>query len=167
MSEHTQQLADRCIESRDTLLAALAVVSDEQWHQKPEGDDRTLGAIMHHIAGSYVAIRDTIAAVLMDAPLPHMFQGDDDVALTRWNAEYAEQYKDCGKAETLALLDQNSTMAAEYIRSLKDEQLKKTGDYPLLVLWFNGPPTVEQIIDGMFINHPNRHLPDIWAVCGQ
>ena len=167
MSEHAQHLAERCIESRDTLVTALATVTDEQWHQKPEGDDRSLAVIMHHVAASYIAIRDTITAVLNDAPLPHMFQGDDDAALTRWNAEYAEQHRDCSKAETIALLEQNSTMAAEYIRGLSDEDLKKTANYPLLVLWFHGPPTVEQLVDGMFINHPNRHLPDIKAVCSQ
>ena len=163
MSEQTQNLAERCLERCSTLLTALRPCTEDEWQARPTGDARTLGMIMHHIAGAYLANIDLITAILNGQPVPSMFQ--DTAALDRWNAEYAEQHKGCARTETIALLEECSTRAAQFIRGLSDEQLRKTGDYPLLVLWFGAPPTVAQLVDSMLISHPDRHLPDIRTVC--
>ena len=163
MSEQTETLAARCLERCNTLVAVLTQCSDDAWQTRPTGDDRTLGMIMHHIAGAYLANIDLITAVLNGQPVPYMFQ--DTAALDRWNATYAEQHKDCTRAETIALLEEHSAIAAQFIRGLSDEQLRQTSDYPLLVLWFGAPPTVAQLVEGMLITHPDRHLPDVSAVC--
>ncbi len=107
--------------------------------------------IMHHIAGAYLANIDLITAVL--------------AALDRWNATYAVQHKDCTRAETIALLQERSAIAAQFIRGLSDEQLRQTSDYPLLVLWFGAPPTVAQLVEGTLVTHPDRYVPDVSAVC--
>jgi hypothetical protein len=166
MVTHTEQahyLAQRCLNACRTLVTVLERCTDEQWQAKPTGDDRTLGVIMHHVAGSYTALIDLITAVLNEQPTPYMFQ--DDLALHQWNHEYAEQHKECAKTETIALLQHNSTLASQFIRGLSDEQFQKVTCDPLMVLWFGPQPTVAQIIEGTLVTHPDRHLPDIDAVC--
>jgi hypothetical protein len=64
-------------------------------------------------------------------------------------------------------LEQSSTSAAQFIRGLSVDQLQKTGNFPLLVLWYGVPPRVEQLVEALLAGHPSMHISDITAVCSQ
>ena len=68
--------------------------------------------------------------------------------------------------ETLEALEQAGTLAAPFVRSVSNDQLRKTGHYAKLVSDFGAPPTVERLVN-VLIDHPGWHLDDIKAVCHQ
>jgi len=79
--------------------------------------------------------------------------------LDEMNAKHAQDFAGCTKAEALALHKKGVASAAATVRGLSDAELERTGTL------LTGMPTmsVQQIIEGVLINHIREHLDSIRA----
>jgi hypothetical protein len=75
------------------------------------------------------------------------------------NAKHAQEYAGCTLAQTLALHQKNAAAAAALVRGLSDADLARSAPV------HTGAPamSVEQIVNGILINHINEHLGSIRA----
>ncbi len=147
-------LADQYSQATADLLALVEPVTLEQWRTLCSNEERTVGVLVHHIASTAEFVPTLISRVVESQPLPPFTQDIID----HNNARHAATYAQAGPAETLALLRQNSSAAADFIRSLSDEQLDRTSTLPV----FNLPTvTAGQIFEFLLIGHTLGHLASI------
>ncbi len=87
--------------------------------------------------------------------------GDGHSSATHGGLRASEQYANCTKQETLALLRKNAATAAGTVRGLSDEQLDRSA--PVL----GGPPmTAQQMVERVLIGHVQEHHGSIRATVG-
>ena len=80
-------------------------------------------------------------------------------ALDQVNAGEGQEYAECDQLETVALLRREAAASAEFVRSLIDQQLERSGVYlDDVPAW-----TVEQWIARVLTGHPTGHLASIRA----
>ena len=154
-------LADR-IEEGAALLAAFAEgLSEVEWHTPISATDRrTVGVIVHHVAGMYPIEIDLARAVA----------GGKSVSDVTWeavaqlNAKHAHDNAGASKAATLELLRQNSREAAAVVRDFTDEELDKAASFSLS---FGAPMTAQFVIEDHAMRHSWHHLARIRIALGR
>jgi hypothetical protein len=154
-------LADR-IEEGAALLAAFAEgLSEVEWHTPISATDRrTVGVIVHHVAGMYPIEIDLARAVA----------GGKSVSDVTWeavaqlNAKHAHDNAGASKAATLELLRQNSREAAAVVRDFTDEELDKAAPFSLS---FGAPMTAQFVIEDHAMRHSWHHLARIRIALGR
>jgi len=154
-------LADR-IEEGAALLAAFAEgLSEVEWHTPISATDRrTVGVIVHHVAGMYPIEIDLARAVA----------GGKSVSDVTWeavaqlNAKHAHDNAGASKAAALELLRQNSREAAAVVRDFTDEELDKAASFSLS---FGAPMTAQFVIEDHAMRHSWHHLARIRIALGR
>jgi hypothetical protein len=154
-------LADR-IEEGAALLAAFAEgLSEVEWHTPISATDRrTVGVIVHHVAGMYPIEIDLARAVA----------GGKSVSDVTWeavaqlNAKHAHDNAGVSKAAALELLRQNSREAAAVVRDFTDEELDKAAPFSLS---FGAPMTAQFVIEDHAMRHSWHHLARIRIALGR
>ena len=78
------------------------------------------------------------------------------------NGKHAQEYANCAQGETLALHRKNAAAAAALVRGLSDPDMARSAPV------HTGSPamSVEQIVNGILINHIDEHLGSIRATVG-
>jgi DinB superfamily len=139
------------------VVVFVQACSDAGWRRLCEGEGWTVGVTAHHIAAGYDQegmVHRVIPAMAKGQPLPERPRRGYDL-----NERHAEEYADCTREETIALLEGNGAAGAALIRSLADEELDRAArlapDRP--------PRTVRSLIEQIFINHPREHLASMRA----
>lgn len=132
-------------------------LSDADW-KKTTSDKWTVGVVAHHVAGGHEGISGIIKTVASGQSVPN-FTMD---MLHDMNAKHAKEFANVSKAETIALHKKNAAAAAAVVRGLSDADLGKSGT----VLTGMPPMSVEQIINGVLLNHVEEHLKSIRAAVG-
>lgn len=132
-------------------------LSDADW-KKTTSDKWTVGVVAHHVAGGHEGISGIIKTVASGQSVPN-FTMD---MLHDMNAKHAKEFANVSKAETIALHKKNAAAAAAVVRGLSDVDLGKSGT----VLTGMPPMSVEQIINGVLLNHVEEHLKSIRAAVG-
>ena len=153
MAGRAAQLADQFDQANQELIQAVEQCSDGQWKATCPAEGWSVAVAAHHVAVSHEAIAGValIAANAQPAP-PFTVE-----MLNQGNAEHAQQFANCSKAETVALLRSGGATASEMVRGLSDEQL---GRATQLV---GNTMTAEQIIEGILIGHVHEHLQSMRA----
>jgi hypothetical protein len=129
-------------------------LTDADW-KKTTSEKWSVGVTAHHLAGSYEGISGIIKTVSGGKSLPN-FTMD---MLHDMNAKHAKEFANVSKAETIALHKKNAATAAAVVRGLSDAELAKSGT----VLTGMPPMSVEQIVNGILLNHVEEHLKSIRA----
>src|SRR6478752_168345 len=107
MTRRADALADRLEQGANTLADLAATLTDAEWRVRLPGDRRTVGVIVHHVATMY--------------PLEiELAQAVDDI-----NATHAREHAATTREEAIALLRRNSALAADAIRSMRDDELDR------------------------------------------
>ena len=132
-------------------------LSDADW-KKTTAEKWTVGVVAHHVAGGHEGIGGIIKTVAGGQSVPN-FTMD---MLHDMNAKHAKEFASVSKAETIALHKKNAATAAAIIRGLSDVDLGKSGT----VLTGMPPMSVEQIVNGILLNHIDEHLKSIRATLG-
>jgi DinB superfamily len=129
-------------------------LSDTDW-KKTASEKWTVGCVAHHVAAGHEGISGIIKTVASGQSVPN-FTMD---MLHDMNAKHANEFANVYKAETIALHKKNAGTAAAVVRGLSDADLGKSGT----VLTGMPPMSVEQIIQGILLNHVEEHLKSIRA----
>jgi DinB family protein len=132
-------------------------LSDADW-KKTTSEKWTVGVVAHHVANGHEGISGIIKTVASGKSVP----GFTMDMLHDMNAKHAKEFANVSKAETLALHKKNAAAAAAVVRGLTDADLGKSGT----VLTGMPPMNVEQIVQGILLNHVEEHLKSIRAAIG-
>jgi hypothetical protein len=139
-------------------VSVLEKLSDADWKKVTEAEKWTVGVTAHHLASALEPVAGIVTAIVSGQS-----QGNFTRAmLDEMNARHAQEYADCTKAETIALLKRGAAAAAAVVRGLPDEQLAKSG-----IVFTDAPPmTAEQVITSGLITHIDTHFGSIRKTVG-
>ena len=136
----------------------LSKLSDADWRKVTEAEKWTVAATAHHLAGALNRVPSLITAIVA-GQTPGGFSR---TMLNEMNAQHANEYANCSKAETSALLEKGAATAAATVRALSDEQLAKRG-----AVFTDAPPlSAEEVVMGALIIHIDEHFGSIRKTVG-
>ena len=150
------QLADRLLKGARALIEFVRPLSDGGWRTPVPGDGRSVGVIVHHVASVY-PLEVTLARMMAD--------GSPIVGVT-WatvhdmNAAHAAEFGGVSKADSLALLEQNSAAAAGAIRTWSDMDLDRAVP---VSLYANAELTCQFMLEDHAVRHSLHHLARLRA----
>ncbi len=156
MSERARALAEQFERAIVEFIGVVEGLSDEQWRTLCTNEERTVGVLARHVA---VAIPFEMV-VFREIAAGRQPTTTTRAQLAEMNAGHAEQWAECAKDETLALLRDNAAVAAAEVQQLSAEQLARAGKY---VEELPGAWTVDQWIERILIGHVSGHLQSIRA----
>jgi DinB superfamily len=159
MGARADMLAKQFEAKADELTDTIEALSEADWKKVTTAEKWSVGVTAHHVAGSHEPIAGMLKAVASGQTLPP-FTMD---MLNEGNAKHAKEFAGCTKAETLSLQKKGVASASETVRGLADADLDRTGTL------LTGMPamSVQQIIEGILINHIQEHLGSIKATVGR
>lgn len=134
-------------------------LSDADWKKVASGEKWSVGVVAHHVAMGHEGIGRIVKAVSAGQAMPPVTMD----MLHAMNAKHAQEHASCTKAETVALHKKNAAAAAALVRGLGDAELAKKGT----VLTGMPPMSVEEIVNGILINHLDEHCRSIRATVGR
>jgi hypothetical protein len=155
MGARADMLAKQFEERANELTDTVQKMSDADWKKITAAEKWPVGVTAHHVAGSHEPISGIAKAVASGQALPAFTMQMLDEA----NAKHAKDFAACTKAETLELHKKGVASASAMVKGLSDAELEKTGTV------LTGAPamSVQQIVEGILINHINDHLGSIKA----
>jgi hypothetical protein len=159
MTNRAEALARRVEQGHQELIDLIDQLSEEDWQRAITGDQRTVGVILHHIA-SVLPIETSLFQTLAAGKAIQVVTLQ---AVAEMNAQHAQDHAHCTKAETLALLKQNSPQALRAIRELSDAELDQAA--PVSLHW-NAPLTTQYFIEDHPLSHSYHHLALIRETVG-
>ena len=156
MSERSNALAARLELGANALAKFAEALTDAEWRVCVQKDGRTIGVIVHHVAGSY-PLEIRLAQMVADG---EPVEGVTWDAIDQMNAEHANRHAGVTKEEALTLLRRNSAAAAAAIRSLDDADLDQAAR---VSLYSNVPLTCQFMLEDHAVRHSYHHLAIIRA----
>jgi DinB superfamily len=158
MGERAEGLAKKFETKAGELSGVIEKLSDTDWKKVTSAEKWPVGVTAHHVAGSHEPIAGMVKTVASGQALPPFTMAQ----LDEMNAKHAKDFAGCTKAETLALHKKGVGDAAKMVRGLSDAELDKSGTL------LTGMPTmsVQQIIEGVLINHVQEHMDSIRNTVG-
>ena len=151
MSIRANQLADRIENGARELAAFAEKLSQAEWQTMCPSEERPVGVLIHHVASSYPVDVNLIQALASGEAI----EGVTRDMVDQMNFEHANTQSTCSKTETLTLLKENSSLAADAVRSLSDEQLDNAASNSL---HWDAPLTTQYFIEEHPISHSYAHL---------
>jgi hypothetical protein len=153
-------LADEFEAAQESFIQLVESLTNAQWRMRgkntpglrinDEDEARPVGVIAHHAAVNQDWIMGRIQAVLHDSPTP-------PVDFKQINRRHAFEYADTTKAEVLTLLRESGARIASDLRTIPDEKLDLTREFP------TGKMTVQERIERVLIGHMQSHQRSIEA----
>jgi uncharacterized damage-inducible protein DinB len=142
----------------EEATAFLETLSDADWKKTTAAEKWTVAVTAHHIARSYEAVTHIIKTIAAGQALPHF----TPQMLDEMNAQHAEEFAGCTKAETIALHKKGAAVAAAAVRGLSDAELAKTGPV------FTGLPSMsaEEMVKRALLDHVDEHFGSIRKTIG-
>ena len=157
MGERARELADRFERLNQELIATVEGASDEQWRATCSGETWSVAVTAHHVAGGHALIADFVERLAKGQPLPSVTMDQ----IHAGNAEHARQFANRSREETADLLRRNGAIAADKVRGLSDDELKRSAPV------FGGQPmSAEQLIENILLGHIQGHFGSIKAAIG-
>lgn len=163
VSRRAQALAERIEKGAAELAAFAEGLSEAEW-QAPVTESgkkgRAVGIVVHHVASVYP----------IEVELARAIAGGNAIKDVTWeavaqmNGKHAQENAGAKKAETLALLRQNSKAAAEAVRTFTDEELDRAAPFSLS---HGAPVTAQFVIEDHALRHSWHHLAGIRKALGR
>lgn len=159
-TKKANNLADRILIGAVALEDYAETLSDTDWQRKVDGDGRTIGVVVHHVASSYPVEIDLALLLASGQPITEVTMEVVD----QMNAKHAEENATVEKKETLELLRHNSRAAADSVRVFTDVELEKAAPVSLNA---NAPLTTQFFIEDHALRHSFHHLAKIRATLNE
>jgi hypothetical protein len=156
LSNRADALAARIEEGARALASFTEGLSDSDWNRVVPNDQRTVGTLVHHVASVYPIEIELAQALASGKPIA----GVTWDAINQMNAQHAQEHDSVDRRETIALLRQNSKVAADAVRAFTDAELDTAASVSL-----NGdaPLTAQYFIEDHAMRHSFHHLANIRA----
>lgn len=152
VSHRAAALAERLEQGAQALISFAGTITDAEWRLPASATDRrTVGVLVHHVGNMYPLEIDLALKLASETPLPPVTMTD----VHHVNAEHATARADVTKAEAIEFVRKNSTMAAEAIRALTDDQLDRAQP----AKFYDGAPvTCQFMLEDHAVRHSYHHL---------
>lgn len=147
-------LAERLLLGANTLATFAEGLSDSEWNKPVLGDGRTIGVVVHHVANVYPLEIELAQVLASGNPIT---EATMDV-VNQMNAEHAQEFANVNKPDAIALLRQNSKIAADSVRALTDAELDQSATVSLNA---NAPLTAQFFIEDHALRHSFHHFNTI------
>ena len=159
MGARADMLAKQFEEKANELTDTVQKMSDADWKKTTAAEKWTVGVVAHHVAGAHEPIANIVKTVAAGQSIPNFTMA----MLDDMNAKHAKDFAGCTKADTLELHKKGVASASAVVKGFSDAELEKTGTV------LTGAPamSVQQIVEGILINHINDHLGSIKATIGK
>ena len=159
MGARADMLAKAFEQKAGEMTETIEKLTDADWKKVTTAEKWTVGVTAHHVAGAHEPISGIVKAVAAGQTLPPF----TTEMLDGMNAQHAKDFAGCTKADTLALHKKGVSSASAVVKGLSDADLAKSGTV------MTGMPamTVQQIVEGVLINHVQDHLGSIKATVGK
>ena len=154
LNNRANALAERLLLGARTLASLAEGLSDSEWNKPVLGDGRTIGVVVHHVANVYPLEIELAQVLASGNPIT---EATTDV-INQMNAEHAKKFANVSKRETVALLRQNSKIAADAVRNFTDSELDNSATVSLNA---NAPLTAQFFIEDHALRHSFHHLEKI------
>lgn len=160
MGNRAKVLADRIEQGARALGDLAAGLNDQEWRTPIPPDGRTAGVIIHHVASVYPIEIELAGKLAAGEPIA----GVTWRAIAEMNAGHARDHAGATREQAIALLRDNSRVAADWVRRLSDEELDRAAAVSL-----NGdaPLTAQFFIEDHALRHSFHHLARIKAALGR
>jgi hypothetical protein len=142
MSARAQTLADQFEQANNDLIALVARMDETTWQTSRGDDTRTFGVIAHHVGSSHRAIMRLVLGTARGEGVVRATPAQIDERA----AAHAVKHAGCTREETVTLLRQGGTEAADQVRALTDAELDQ-----------GAPLTAGEIIERILIGHVMGH----------
>ena len=156
MSTRAEQLASQFAQANDDFITFISGLSDDAWLRVCPNEERTMAALAVHVAGGYLFEISAFRSIAEGQDLPVLAKE----TLDRMNAEGGEKFAEADRSVAVEKLRHDGAIAAEFVRSLSDEQLQRVGAY---IDWVP-PMSVEKWIEHVLIGHIRMHKSSMEAV---
>ena len=159
-NQRSEALAARLEQGARALAAFADTLTEAEWQMRTPKDGRKVGVIVHHVANMYPLEIELARKLAQGEPIAGVTW--DDVAAV--NAAHAAEYDGVTRQAALALLERNSTAAADAIRALTDDQLDRAAAVSLNA---DAPLTCQFFIEDHALRHSFHHLARLKAALGR
>jgi uncharacterized damage-inducible protein DinB len=153
ISERARALAEEFERANEDFISAVEALRDDDWRARCEAEGWSVAFTARHVGSSHALITGWVCAVAIGQP-PTMTRDQVDEINDREASEHAT----CGREEAVALLGQEGEAAARLVRTLTDEQLRRTGP---MFLGSARERSAEDIIERILIRHIGEHRRSI------
>ena len=143
-------IAERVGKITDEVITLVEGLTEDQLKKTTAPEHWSVAVLAHHIATSNPAVAGLASAIAAGHPVPS-FTMD---MIHAGNAQHATEFSNIAKADLLAALRDASAKSAAMVGGLSDESLDKSAE----VLTGMPAMTVEQVIEGIIIQHTREHL---------
>ncbi|HTQ58855.1 MAG TPA: hypothetical protein VMI32_01425, partial [Candidatus Solibacter sp.] len=136
-----EQLARRIEEGAASLASFVEGISQAEWRAPASiTDRRTLGIIVHHVAGAYPVEINLARTIARGKAVTDVTWE----AVAELNANHAKDNSGVTKEAALELLRRNSCEAAAAVRAFTDEELDRAAPFSLS---YGAPVTAQFVIE--------------------
>jgi hypothetical protein len=158
MGVRSEALAKQFEAKVQEAVAVIEKLNDADWKRVTEAEHWTVGVTAHHLASALEPVAGIVTAIVSGQSRGHFTRA----MLDEMNARHAQEHANCTQAETIALLQKGTAVAAAVVRGLHDEQLAMSG-----TVFTDAPPmTAEQVIESGLITHIDAHIGSIRRTVG-
>ena len=154
MSKRANVLSERIKTGAETLARFSAGLTETEWQTPVQGDGRSVGVVVHHVASSYPVEIQLAKTLASGQPIT----GVTMKVVDEMNAKHAQENTAIGQQETLDLLSKNSKAAADAVRVLSDTELDNSATVSLNA---DAPLTTQFFIEDHALRHSFHHLAKI------
>jgi hypothetical protein len=158
MGRRAEALAERIEEGASGLASFAETLTDAEWSTPVSSgtDRRPIGVIVHHVASVYPIEVDLARAVANGNAVTDVTWD----AVAQMNAKHATDNSGSSKADTIALLRENSRQAAAAVRTFTDDELDTAAPFSLS---YAAPVTAQFVLEDHAVRHSWHHLARIRA----
>ena len=156
MSKRSYELARRLELGALALEAFASSLTEFEWQSRLPHDGRKIGVVVHHVASVYpieIELAQTVAK-------GQAVEGLTIEVINKMNADHAKKFESVTKAETIGLLQENSSAAATAVRALSDAELDQAVP---VSLYGNAIVTCQFVLEDHAVRHSFHHLGRIRA----
>jgi uncharacterized damage-inducible protein DinB len=152
MAETPAFLIERLKAEGDKMIAFFGALNDEQWAMSvyTEGATWSVRNVLSHFVTSERGLVKLFETIRQGGP-----GAADDFSIDRYNAAQQEKTKDLSSQELLAQYQAIRAGTIEWVNTLTEADLQKTGRHPFL-----GPTTLAEMIKMLYM-HNQLHLRDL------
>jgi DinB superfamily len=158
MGARGETLAQQFETKANEATAVLERLSDADWKKVTAAEKWTVGVVAHHIAVSHQTLAGLIKTLADGKPGPNISMD----AIHAMNAQHAQDFAGCTKADTVTLHKQNVAAVAGMLRGIGDAEFDRSGAV------VNGLPPMSagQLAGGLLCGHIDEHLGSIRTTVG-
>jgi hypothetical protein len=154
MSKRARELAGRLDQVRQKVNVLVSNCTEADWGKQCK-EEWSLGVVARHVAAGHFAITDLAKMIINGQPLPEL-TGEQLVQMAN---DHAREHADCTREEVLQLLQDNGQSLIDFVSTLSDGDLDKTGELALV----GGPVSTQQLIEYVLIDSAGEHIANMEA----